>query len=182
MTLAQGGDGQLLLYTLDTYAFVRAFEGHTGGINDIAWSPDGQYIASASDDKSVRVWYAKDVIALLPQILCDFLHKIPLTYHTLQASLYRFFQGHTSYVFCLAYNLEGTVLVSGGFDETLAIWDIKKGTASLPLRLNLYVLGIWTGTGRNMKTIGGAHDDPISCVAFSHDSATIASCSYDKLM
>jgi WD40 repeat protein len=30
--------------------------GHTDRINRIAWSPDGRYLASPSDDKSIRIW------------------------------------------------------------------------------------------------------------------------------
>ena len=37
-------------------AHVRTLEGHTEGVNDIAWSSDPMYLASGSDDYSVRIW------------------------------------------------------------------------------------------------------------------------------
>lgn len=42
----------------DSYAghVLCTFEGHTSGISDIAWSSDSEYVASASDDKTVRIW------------------------------------------------------------------------------------------------------------------------------
>ena len=36
--------------------------------------------------------------------------------------------GHTNFVFCVNYNLHSNLLVSGGFDETVRIWDIARGT------------------------------------------------------
>lgn len=36
--------------------FERTLEGHSEGISDIAWSHDSQYLCSASDDKTIRIW------------------------------------------------------------------------------------------------------------------------------
>jgi WD40 repeat protein len=36
-------------------------------------------------------------------------------------------KGHTSYVFCINYNTEGTQLVSGGCDGDVKIWNAPKG-------------------------------------------------------
>ena len=40
-------------------------------------------------------------------------------------------KGHTSYVFCVNYNTEGTQLVSGGCDGDVKIWNAAKGAFSL---------------------------------------------------
>lgn len=40
---------------------MHTFEGHTEGISDIAWSSDGEFLASASDDKTVRIWSLESV-------------------------------------------------------------------------------------------------------------------------
>lgn len=36
--------------------FLKSLVGHSGRINQIMWSPDGEQIATAGDDKSVRLW------------------------------------------------------------------------------------------------------------------------------
>jgi WD40 repeat protein len=36
-------------------------------------------------------------------------------------------KGHTNYVFCLNYNPAGSLLASGGFDESVRIWDVARG-------------------------------------------------------
>lgn len=37
------------------------FEGHAEGISDIAWSSDCEFLASASDDKTIRIWSMETV-------------------------------------------------------------------------------------------------------------------------
>jgi WD40 repeat protein len=45
-TAAEAASGQLL----------AKLEGHSGYVNHAAFSPDGQRIVTASDDKTARVW------------------------------------------------------------------------------------------------------------------------------
>ena len=35
--------------------------------------------------------------------------------------------GHTNFVFCVDFNPSVNLLASGGFDETVRIWDVARG-------------------------------------------------------
>lgn len=70
-------------------------------------------------------------------------------------------RGHTHYVFCVNFNPQSNLIVSGSFDETVRIWDVRKGKC--------------------LKTLP-AHSDPVSAVDFNRDGTLIVSGSYDGLM
>ena len=70
-------------------------------------------------------------------------------------------RGHTNYVFCCNFNPQSNLLVSGSFDETVRIWDVR--------------------TGQCIKTLP-AHSDPVSAVSFNRDGSMIATSSYDGLV
>jgi WD40 repeat protein/tRNA A-37 threonylcarbamoyl transferase component Bud32 len=84
----------------------RVFRAHSGGINTVAFSPDGGTIATASDDRSVRLWNVKTGES-------------------------RVLSGHTDEVWCAAFSPDGKLLATGGKDKTLRLWDLATGTAAI---------------------------------------------------
>ena len=63
--------------------------GHSRGINDITWSTNSQHIATASDDKTLRLWNVET------------------------GDAYVEFKGHTNFVFSCRFNPQSNLLVSG---------------------------------------------------------------------
>ncbi|KAG8736162.1 POC1 centriolar protein A [Ceratobasidium sp. 414] len=86
--------------------------GHTGMVWSVAYSPDGAYIASGSDDQTVRIWDAPTGQPV----------GQPLN-------------GHTSGVWSVVYSPDGAYIASGSNDETVRIWDVQTGQPlSQPIR------------------------------------------------
>jgi COMPASS component SWD3 len=90
-------------------------------------------------------------------------------------------KGHTSYVFCVNYNTEGTQLVSGGCEGDVRIWNAAKGARNLLSRDLCSWIGNSPCAGRCTKTLN-AHLDYVTAVHFNRDGSLIVSCSLDGLM
>lgn len=134
------------------------------GVSDVAWSSDSRYICSGSDDKTVKVWDVNEVRAIeqynqKKSMPCS--RSCHDCWTALaQGEALKTLQGHTNYIMCVNFNPQSNLIVSGSFDETVRIWDVK--------------------TGRCIKTLP-AHSDPVSACCFNRDGTLIASSSYDGL-
>ena len=88
-------------------------------------------------------------------------------------------KGHTNFVFCVNFSPLSNLLVSGGFDETVRVWDVARGSLFLHLVRKASDEPFYLG--KPLKTLP-AHSDPVTAVTFNHDGTLIASCAMDGLM
>ena len=55
---AGGSNGNVLVWDAEGGQFLHTMTGHSGSIRSLAVSPDGQRLASGSDDKTIDIWSA----------------------------------------------------------------------------------------------------------------------------
>ncbi|MFD3499912.1 AAA family ATPase [Streptomyces sp. NPDC058678] len=87
--------------------------GHTGAVYLTSFSPDGRTLATASYDRTVRLWNVTDPTRPKP------LGK-PLT-------------GHTSWVSSAVFSPDGHTLASAADDGTIRLWDVRDPRHPKPL-------------------------------------------------
>ena len=105
-------------------------------VYDLAWSPDGRYLVSANQDKSVGVW----------------------EWETGKGR--RALAGHTNLVLGVAVTPDGSSVVSGSADRRIKVWDMQSGGTARTLAAGAEVAGIALASqGRTL--VAGCWDNSV---------------------
>jgi WD40 repeat protein len=154
----------------------RTLTGHSDSVWSVAYSPDGQTLASGSWDKTIKLWNVKTgnllqtltghsdqvrSVAYSPDgqtLASGSSDKTIKLWNVRTGNLLQTLTGHSDSVW-LAYSPDGQTLASGSWDNTIKIWDVK--------------------TGNLLQTLTG-HSDSVYSVAYSPDGQTLASGSSDN--
>jgi len=178
---AAGWDNKITIWRKNpdgTQKLIRTLPGHQETIAQIQFSPDGKLIASASWDKTIKLWSAEN------------------------GSLINTLKSHQDGVTSLAFSQEtnGYLLVSGSEDKTVKLWQITNNKTELlktftghtdsvktvAIDGNLIASGgydqtikLWNLKGELLQTLTG-HNLAITSLQFSPDDHTLASASWDN--
>ncbi|MEV4515646.1 caspase family protein [Dactylosporangium sp. NPDC049525] len=151
-------------------------------INTMVFSPDGRFLATGGNDRRVRLWSVVGSTLTLASTLTD----------------------HTLEVYSLAFSPDGSALATAGGDRAAILWDVTDmarplRSAALSGDIDVDALA-FSPDGRALLTAGDGtvlrwtvddptqpasprrlqgHKDGITGIAFSPDSSTVASSSWD---
>ena len=153
-------------------ACLQTLEGHSARIESVAFSHDAPRLASASYDKTFRLWDTSsgECLQMLEgHTIVSYSHRTSQLasasynntvkiWDTNSGRCLQTFEGHNNPIASVAFSHDSTRLASASIDKTVRIWE--------------------TNSGKCLHTVEG-HSDTVGSVIFSHDSTRLASASLD---
>lgn len=155
----------------------HVLKGHTAGLSELDFSPDGRRLASGSGDTSLRIW---DIESERDRV------------HIRNA--------HAGTLHVVAFSPDGGQVASGGIDGTVRLWDsetgerldqIDRGTGNV-FALTFHPAGdtiAFGGSGRDILlwslstdelTRLGGHTSTVCDIKFSADGSLLGSAGSDR--
>ena len=158
-------DRKISSWQLDTKKYHRAFSylnspySHNGFVNSLTYSADSRIIASASTDKTIRIWggYTGNLKCTL--------------------------NGHTDAVYAVAISPDSQILVSSSKDKTIIIWDLETGrerciltqdSAAKTVIISLDGQTLISGSEDNTIKLWNLHTGELCCTLTGHKMAVLS--------
>ena len=165
----------------DSWSLVRSMEGHSHWVCSVAFSPDGQFLASCSLDGTVKLWNVQSG-------QCT---------KTMKKKNTRLFQA----VYDIAFSPDGKYLTSCNDDFTVNLWLIETGECTRTMEGHIddvssvtfspdgqylvsytkYNVKLWLiETGECTWEKKYNHNEYVNCISFSPDGQYLTSLSNYK--
>jgi WD40 repeat protein len=174
--IAAGSKHKVLVWSRDRPAEPTVFE-HDSFVYSVAFSSDGEWLASGGEDGTVRMFRVEDGSLRWPP------------------------KRHAEAVYSVAFSRDDTRLASGRYDHLVKLWDARTGRPqpehrakgrvtsvafSPPTHPTLLAIGDLDDTvtlwdGHDAHALKG-HTSSVETVAFSPDGRLLASAGLDKIV
>lgn len=97
-------DRTIRVYDLEEVKCIMVLKGHDNWVRSLQWHPAGKYLVTCADDKSIRVW--------------DLARRREKTGKRIE-------KAHKMFVQALHYSLISAVVVTGGADNVVKVWECE---------------------------------------------------------
>lgn len=171
--------GQLLVWEWQSESYVLKQQGHYYDMNTLAFSQDGQYIATGGEDGKVKVWNAGSGYCFVT------------------------FTEHSASISAVEFAKQGQIMFSASLDGTVRAYDLvryrnfRTFTSPTPVQFSSlavdpsgevvcagsqdnFEIYMWSvQTGKLLDILTG-HEAPVASLAFSPSGSQLASGSWDR--
>ena len=124
-----GFDGTVILWDLASGGAGPTLKGHQDVVIRVAFSPDGHRVATGCFDGTAKIW----TVEPLPD-------RVDL-------------RGHEQAVWSLGLSADGAFIASGGLDQTVRVWNLREDSLLAELPTGIAVLSLaWNPDGTRLLT------------------------------
>lgn len=211
------------------FIVLRELIGHTASINSIRYTTDGNYCMTCSDDRSLKLWNPhkddpnkvgnalsiKTYSGVHGYSIQDVVissdnnkfasaggDRVTFLWDVGTGRVIRRIQGHSQRINCLEMNEDSTILLTGSYDKTVKVWDLRSNMRDPMQSLDDFKDSVTSIKKTNHQIISSCVDgklriydlrfgslqtdsysDPITSLAVTNDkNCTLSSCLGSTIM